>query len=57
MINNKIELINKIGESIDQVLHEINNETNITNEKILKASEMDNDTLYLIDDNLDKIIT
>ena len=57
VINNKIELINKIGETIDQVLQERNNETNITNEKILKASEMDNDTLYLIDDNLDKIIT
>ena len=46
VINNKIELINKLGETIDQVLHEINNETNIINEKILKASEMDNDTLY-----------
>ena len=56
VINNKIELINKLGETIDQVLHEINNERNIINEKILEASEMDNDTLYLIDDRLDKII-
>ena len=56
-VNNKIELINKIGETIDQVLQERNKERNITNEKKLKASEMDNDTLYLIDDNLDKITT
>ena len=56
VINNKIELINKLGETIDQVLHEINNESNVINEKILKASEMDNDTLYLIDDKLDKTI-
>ena len=37
-------------------MHEINTETNIINKKILKASEMDNDTLYLIDDRLDKSI-
>ena len=36
VINNKIELINKIGEKIVQVLHQINNETNITNEKYSK---------------------
>ena len=36
---------------------EINNETNMINEIIHKASEMDNDTLHLIDDKLDKIIT
>ena len=29
----------------------------MVNEKILKASEIDNDTLHLIDDNLNEIIT
>ena len=57
VINNKINLINKIGERIGQVRCEINNETNMINEIINKASVMDNDTLYLIDDKLDKIIT
>ena len=57
VINNKINLINKIGERIGQARCEINNETNMINEIIHKASVMDNDTLYLIDDKLDKIIT
>ena len=55
--NNKIELINKISETTDHVKREINNETNMINEIIHKANEMDNDTLHLIDDKLDKIIT
>ena len=57
VITNKIKLINKIGETIDHVMREINNETNMINEIIHKASEMDNDTLNFIDDKLDKIIT
>ena len=55
VINNKINLINKIGETIDHVMCEINNEINMIDEKIHKASEMDNETLYLIDDKLDKL--
>ena len=55
--NNKIELINKISETTDHVKREINNETNMINEIIHKANEMDNDTLHLIGDKLDKIIT
>ena len=35
----------------------INNETNMINEIIHKATVMDNDTLYLTDNKLDKIIT
>ena len=35
----------------------INNEINMINEIIHKANVMDYDTLYLIDDKLDKIIT
>ena len=47
VINNKIELTNRIGETIDHVMREINNETNIIDEKIHKMSEMDNHTLHL----------
>ena len=57
VINNKIKLINKISETIDHVICEINNETNMVDEIIHKASEMDNDTLHLIDDKLNKIVT
>ena len=35
----------------------IKNKTNMINEKIHKASEIDNDKLHLIDDNLNEIIT
>ena len=56
VINNEIQLINKIGETINHIRHEINNKTNMVNEIIHKASVMDNDTLHLIDDKLDKII-
>ena len=51
MINNEIELINKICETITHVLHEMNSETNKVNEIIHKASVMDKDTLHLIDNN------
>ena len=57
VINNKIELVNKMGGVIDHVMSEIKNETNMIDEKIHKVSEMDNDTLHLIDDKLNKIIT
>ena len=57
VINNKIDLVDKIGEVIDHVMSEIKNETNMIDEKIHKVSEMDNDTLHLIDDKLNKIIT
>ena len=57
VINNKIELMNKMGGVIDHVMSEIKNETNMIDEKIHKVSEMDNDTLHLIDDKLNEIIT
>ena len=57
VINNKIELVNRMCESIDHVMSEIKNETNMIDEKIHKVSEMDNDTLHLIDDKLNTIIT
>ena len=57
VINNIINLINKIGEATDHVMREINNEPNMIDEVIHKASKMENDTLHLIDDKLDKFIT
>ena len=56
VINNKIELVNRMCESIDHVMSEIKNETNMIDEKIYKVSEMDKDTLHLINDKLKKII-
>ena len=55
VINNEINVIIKIGEKIDHVMCEINNETNMIDEVIHKASQMDNDTPYLIDDKLEKL--
>ena len=38
VINNKIELVNRMCESIDHVISEIKNETNMIDEKIYKVS-------------------
>ena len=56
MISNEIQLINKIGETINHIRYEINNKTNMVNEIIHKASVMGNDSLHLIVDKLDHII-
>ena len=56
VINNKIELLNRMCESIDHIIGRIKNETSMIDEKIHKFSEMDNDALYLINDKLEKII-
>ena len=56
VINNKIDLVNKMGGVIDHVMSEIKNETNMIDEKIHKVSEMDNDTQHLINDKLKKIM-
>ena len=56
VINNKMGLVNKMGGVIDHVMSEIKNETNMIDEKIHKASEMDNDTLSWIDDRLNEMI-
>ena len=42
---------------LDEVMSEIKNGTDKIDEKIHKVSEMDNDTLYLIDDKLNNIMT
>ena len=57
VINNKIELVNRMDGAIDRVMSEIMNKANMIDEKIHKVSEMDNDTLHLIDDKLNEIIT
>ena len=54
MINIEMQLINKVGETINHVKHEIN-KANMVNEIMHKVSVMD-DTLHLIDDKLDKIV-
>ena len=56
VINNKIELVNRMGGALDHVMSEIKNETNMIDEKIYKVGEMDNDTLHLINDKLKEII-
>ena len=56
VINNKIELVNRMCESIDHVMSEIKNETNMIDVKIHKVSEMDNDTQHLINYKLKKIM-
>ena len=56
VINNKIELMNKMGGVIDHVMSEIKNETNMIDEKIHKLSEMDNDILLWINDRLEEFI-
>ena len=57
VINNEIELVNRMCGATDHVMSEIKNETNMIDEKIDKVSEMDNDTLHLINDKLNEIIT
>ena len=56
VLNNKIGLVNRIGEEIDNVMSEIKNETNMIYEKMHKVSEMDNDKLHLRNDKLMKIM-
>ena len=56
VINNKIDLVDKIGEVIDHVMSEIKNETNMIDEKIHKVSEMDNDAQHLANDKLKEIM-
>ena len=41
--------------AIDHVMREIKNETNMIDEKMHKVTEIDNDTLHLINDKLKEI--
>ena len=56
VIKNKIELVNRMCESIYHVMSERKNETNMIDEKIRKVSEMDNDTLHFISNKLKKFM-
>ena len=56
IINNKIALLNRIYDAIDHAMSEIKNETNMIDEKIHKLSEMDNDILLWINDQLKDFI-
>ena len=57
VINNKIELLNGVGELIYHIISDIKNETNMIDEKIYKVSEMDNDTLHLINDKVKEFMS
>ena len=46
-----------IDMKITRTMCNVKNKTNMVNEIMHKASVMDNDTLHLIDNNLDEIIT
>ena len=52
VINNKVELVNRMCESVDNVMSEIKNGINMIDEKINKVRERDKDTLHLINDKL-----
>ena len=57
VINNKIELVNRMCESLDHFMSWINNKINMIDKKIHKMCEMDNDTLHLMNDKLKEIMT
>ena len=46
-----------LNTKITRTMCDTKNKANITNEQIRKASVMDNDTLHLIDNDLDETIT
>ena len=56
IINNKIMLLNRIVKVIDHVMSELKNESDMIDEKIYKTSEMDDDTLHLINDKLREVM-
>ena len=57
LINNKIDLLNSVYELIDHIIGGLKNGTNMIDEKIYKVSEMDNDTLHLINNKLKEIMS
>ena len=57
IINNKTKLVRTIIiRLIDCIMCDIKNKSNMVNEKIHKASEIDNDTLHLINNKLKEIM-
>ena len=62
-INNKIDIVNKIYEEIDNMVHGIKKRIKIIDEKLCRLNNIDKDdrnnkmaTLYMIDDKMDEII-
>ena len=55
LINNKIELMNRMCETIYHIMSKVKNEANMIDEKIHKVVVMNNDTLHLINDELKEI--
>ena len=56
IINNKIKLERTINIRINNITCDINNISKMVNKNMDQASNMDNDTLHLIDDILNKFI-
>ena len=56
VIDNKIELLNRVSDSIDHIISDIKNETNMFDEKIYKAYEKGIDHLHLINCKLKEIM-
>ena len=58
IINSKIKLVRAIIiRSIDSIMCDIKDKSNMVNKKIHKANEIDNDTPHLIGDNVNEIKT
>ena len=55
LINNKIQLMNRMCETIYHIMSKVKNEANMIDEKIHKVVVMNNDTLHLINDELKEI--
>ena len=56
IINDKIELLNRVSDSIDHIISDIENETNMIYEKIYKVSEKGTGHLHLINCKLKEIM-
>ena len=57
IINDKIKLVRTISiKRINSIMCDINNISNMVNKNMDEASDMDNDTLHLIDDILNGFI-
>ena len=56
IVNDKLELVNRIGEILDCAMIEVQNEVDMINEVKQKESETDNETLKLMHQALAKIL-
>ena len=56
IVNNKLELVNRIGEILDSAMIEVQNEVDMINEVKQKESEIDIETLKLMHETLAKIL-